>query len=150
MSKKSQKITTQTKRKKKPHDKFRLRMELDSTPVQLDIKADSTETKIKDLTPNPYKYSFGKVRFPHGVVEACIYVNPENPQKMPNSAIWYAEKDHFAKGKGFITDLRRLKEIQSLRERVRYFLALTKKRKLQYLRKKGFLANIDSRKAIHD
>ena len=150
MSKKDHKITTEIKRKKKPHDKFRLKMELDSTPVEVNIEADSTKAEVKKLTANPYKYSFGKVYFPHGVVEACIYIDKNNPQKMPNSILWYFKKDLFAKGKGLVCGKREIKAFDNLIMKTYYFLSLTTERRLKYLRNKGFFANIDSRKDKND
>ena len=143
-------ITTETKRKKKPHKKFEAVLRFDSTPTELTVKANSTKTEIRDLTPNPYKYSFGEVTFPHGRFEACIYINRNNPQKMPNSVLWYFKKDHFAKGEGLVCDKRRALEFYSLQSKIRYFLSLSPKRKLEYLRNKGFFANIDNRKDTYD
>ena len=143
-------ITTQTRHKKKPHKKFKATFQFDSSPTELIVEAESTHREIKDLSPNPDKYSFGKVRFPNGVAEACIYVKDRNPQKMPNSVLWYFRKDPLAKEKGFICDRRRALEFYSLQSKIRYFLSLSPKRKLEYLRNQGFFANISTRKDIDD
>ena len=125
-------------------------MELDSTPVELNVEADSTKVEIKELARNKNKYSFGKVTFPHGVIEACIYVNPNKPQKIPNSVLWYFKKDLFAKGKGLVCGKREIKAFDNLIMKTYYFLSLTTERRLKYLRNKGFFANIDSRKDKND
>lgn len=144
------KITTKTKRKKKPHKKFKAVIQFDSTPTELIIDAESTETTIKTIAKNPYKFSFGKVRFPHGVAEACIYINKKEPQKMPNSVIWFFKKDNFSKGSGFVCDKRRIKEFINLKMKTYYFLSLTVKQRLKYLRNKGVFANININRISND
>ena len=139
-------ITTKTKHKKKPHERFTQVTQFDSSPTQLVIESESTNREIKDLSPNPLKYSFGKVRFPHGMAEACIYLDPKRPQEMPNSVLWFYQKDHFAKGEGFVSDIRRTKEFRSLITKVLYFQSLSPKRKLEYLQNRGVFANINIRK----
>jgi len=143
-------ITTKTKRKKKPHKEFKAVIQFDSIPTELTINAKSTETTIKDISKNPYKYSFGKVRFPHGTAEACIYLDKKEPQKMPDSVLWYFKKDNFTKGEGFICDKRRSKEFYSLQSKIRYFQSLTAKQKLKYLQNKGVFANIYINKVGND
>jgi len=144
------KITTKTKKKKKPHKVFKQVTQFDSIPTELVTEAKSTVTTIKNISTNPYKYSFGKIRFPHGIIEACIYLDKNNPQKMPNSVLWYCTKDHFAKGKGFVSDKRRTEEVRNVTRIVDYFLSLSPKRRLKYLRNKGVFANIDITRVGND
>lgn len=141
MTENKKKVTTQVKETKKPHEKFTQITKFHSTPVTLITEAETTKTTIKDLTPNPLKYSFGKALFSTGTLEAYIY-----PLKRLDSVLWSFEKNPLAKGNYFATDLRKLKEIHCLREKIRYFLSLSKERKLEYLRKHGFSANISMEK----
>ena len=134
--KKKPKVTTQVKETKKPHESFEQITKFHSTPVTLTTKATNTETIIKDLTPNPLKYSFGRIQFTTGVLEAYNY-----PLKRLDSVLWSWNKKPFTKGDYFITDKRRIKEFRSLTKKIYYFLSLTKERKLEYLRKRGFSAN---------
>ena len=131
-------ITTEVKRQKKPHDKFNLRMQLDSTPVELNVEASNTEIGIKDLTRNPKKFSFGTIAFKTGKLEFYIY-----PLKNLNSALASYNKGISAKGNSFSMDYRRTKELRNLITKIRYFQSLSKKRKLEYLQKKGYFANIN-------
>lgn len=137
-------ITTETKRKKKLHKKFKQVIQFDSSPLELITEAGSTKTEIKKLSRSPYKFSFGKVRFPHGVAEAYIYV--KNPSRIPDSILWSFSKDQFAKTECFVSDKRRTLEFYSLVSKIRYFLSLSRKRKLNYLQNKGFFASINTYK----
>ena len=49
MTEEEKTITTQLKRKKKPHDKFEAVIRFDSTPVEMKVEADKTNLKVKDL-----------------------------------------------------------------------------------------------------
>jgi hypothetical protein len=131
-------ITTQVKRSKKPHDKFRMSMQFNSLPIQLDIEAKNTNVELKDLTPNHKKHSFGKVRFKDGALEACIY-----PLTTLDSILWFLRTDSLQKGR-FVADIQKTREILALIMRTNYFLRLTKERKLQYLWRKGFFSNINT------
>jgi hypothetical protein len=131
-------ITTQVTRTKKPHDKFKLSLQLDSVPVEVTVEADTTEVGVADLRPNPKKYRFGTIRFKGAVLDACMY-----PLRNIDSVLWFLYADGLQRGR-FITDQRRTRALLALIMRIRYFLALRKERKLQYLRRKGFFANINT------
>jgi len=113
-------------------------MQLDSIPIVLDVEADKTNVTIKNLKRNPKKFSFGKILFKDSVLEACIY-----PLKTLDSVLWFLRTQGWQKGR-FVTDIRKVKEVHALIMRVRYYLRLTRKRKLEYLWKKGFFANINT------
>ena len=113
-------------------------MQFDSIPVKLDIEAKNTQVELKDLRPNPKKHSFGKVRFKDGVLEACIY-----PLTTLDSILWFLQTDSLQKGR-FVTDNQKTRKVLALITRTHYFISLTKERKLQYLWKKGFFANINT------
>jgi len=131
-------ITTEVKQRKKPHDKFKLQMQLDSTPVELNIEASKTEVNIKDLTRNPKKFSFGTITFKTGKLEFYIY-----PLKNLNSVLAFYNKGISAKDNSFSMDSRRTKELVNFIMKIRYFHSLSKKRKLEYLQNKGYFANIN-------
>lgn len=130
-------LTTQVKRRKKPHDKFTMSVKFDSIPVELEVEANKTSVEFTDLRPNPKKHSFGKIQFKSVVLEACIY-----PLTTLDSILWFLRTDSLKKGR-FVTDIQKTREILALIMRTNYFLRLTKERKLQYLWKKGFFSNIN-------
>lgn len=131
-------ISTEVKRTKKPHDKFSMQVKFDSLPVELSVKADKTNVEAKNLSPNPKKCSFGKIEFKAGMLEACSY-----PLKHLSSVLWFLKIESI-RSSALVTDLRRIRELLALTMKIRYFLRLSRERKLQYLRRKGFFANINT------
>ena len=130
-------VTSQVKRSQKPHDKFRMSIQFDGLPLQLNVEAKDTHVELKELRRNPKKHSFGKVRFKDGVLEACIY-----PLTTLDSILWFLRTDSLNTSR-FIADNRKTREILALITRTRYYLGLIKDKKLKYLRKKGYFANIN-------
>ena len=146
-------VMTQVKRSKKPHDRFRMSMQFDGLPLQLDVEAKDTHVELKELKRNPKKHSFGKVRFKDGVLEACIY-----PLSSLYSILWFLRTDSLKKGR-FVADIQKTREVLALIMRTRYYLSLIKDKKLKYLLKKGFFSNINiiednltipEKKALHN
>jgi len=134
-----EKITTEIKRREKTHDRFKAIIHFEDTPAQLEIQADKTEMKVRDLTKNPNKFSFGKVVARNGN-SAEFYMYPKN--SLEHTFVSF-KKGFTAKTGVFILDHRRLREFINIMMRIRYFLGLSKERRLKFLRKKGFPANID-------
>lgn len=137
--------TTQTIHEEKPHEEFEQYTKFGSIPTSLTVKAKNTETIIKTLKKNPRKYSFGKIAYQNGILEYFMY-----PLSCLDRVLKAFLKHPNAKTTMQSLDLRKIKEEMSLKMKIYYFLNLTKKRKKEYLRKKGFFANINTQRDIDD
>jgi hypothetical protein len=134
----SPQITTQLKRKKKPHEKFIQTTQFGSTPSELTIEAKDTTVKVKSLKQNPEKFSFGKVAFQNGTLEAYQY-----PKRDSNSVLINFTPIHFAKTSQMSVLKRKQREILALISKIGYYQSLSRSKKLIYLRNHGYSANID-------
>jgi hypothetical protein len=108
-----------------------MHIELDSQPIDLDIEADDTREVVTDKTRNPNKFSFGKIMFTNGYLEAYTIKNTYN-----YPLIWRfnpSQNHLFTKGAFFVTDLRRIDEFRALITKIRYFQRLTLERKKNYV-----------------
>ena len=135
------KITSKITEDAKPHDAMELALKMESIPSMLHIKAKGTETKVKSLKPNPNKYSFGKIAYNNGILEAYLYLN----QKRLNRVLLNFTPSVFSKTTQFSHDLRKLRELDCLEKKLRYFLALTVEKRRKYLQKHSQNANISIR-----
>ena len=134
-------ITTEVRNRKKPHEKFRANFQFDSEPTELTVEADKTETKIRSLSKNPNKFSFGKIVSQNkNTLEFYMYPCPHGSLDYIDLSF---KKDFSSKADVFIVDKRRLAEILSFTMRIRYFMGLSRERKLKYLRNHGYFANIN-------
>lgn len=135
----SDKITTKIREKKKTHEGFKAAIQFDSTPTELLIEAGSSGVNVRDMRRNPNKFSFEKIVARNkNSIEFYMY-----PLDTVNHIFLSFKKDFFAKTDVFVLDRRRIREITNLMMRINYFTSLNKKRRLEYLRKKGFSANIN-------
>jgi hypothetical protein len=121
----SPQITTQLKRKKKPHEKFIQVTKFGSTPSELTIEAKDTTVKVRSFQPNPKRYSFGKIPFLTATIEFFMY-----PETDLNNVLMSIEAE---KTPLLQVDIRKCKELTALINKVKYFQSLTKERKLIYL-----------------
>ena len=136
---KKNEVTTNVTKKDEPHNNFKAIIQFDDTPTELRIQADKTELDVKDLTRNPNKYSFGKL-ISRNQNSIEFYMYPHDSMNHINLSF---KKDFFAKTDVFTLDIRRIREFFNLMMRIRYFLSLNKDKRLIFLRKRGFSANIN-------
>ena len=132
-------ITTQTKRAKKLHQKFKAKIMLDSSPIEIEIEADSTQRTITELTKNQEKFSFGKI-ITNQKASIEIYMYPNSNLNFANMSY---SKDFFAKGNQIGLSKREIRELCNLGDKLQYFMALTTQRKVIYLRNHGYFAHIN-------
>jgi hypothetical protein len=134
-------ISTEVKRRKKPHEKFKAIIQFDSTPTELSIQANKTDVNIIPLSKSLRKYSFGKVVAQNkNSLEFYMYPYPYGSLDHIDLSL---KQDFSAKKPIFFMDKRKLGEVQNVLRRIGYFLGLSRERKLEYLRKHGFSVNIN-------